>query len=430
MTLQALKRAVIETPDDAQARFALAEAFFAQGDWSLAERQLAKALELSPLHANAQRLLAKVYEATGRLATDADRLPQSDRERATRAAAEHRLDDAIVYGQRAATEAATDAGLWAQVAEWCRQKQLFDRAKVALGHALRISQSHATFVEARDALLEQLGEADSLDLVSESVGQGESLQAVASAFLRGDVAGMKRALVTASPRERALGHAERWLGELKLASRDHASAAKHFEAARAKDPRPYAEGRRATRLAFDEPGRVGVLGWSPVGGAVSPMEAVAVPGRGVLQFTGNVGETGKEAGLVAFTCLKAMSPGLGIEGLITAFDLHFHFTDIEFGKEGLSSGLALTLAGLSAFRRRPLVPRLAATGAITLHGEVQRVEGIYEKFVAAVLAGTRRVLYPRGNAADVSALPSFVGEALELVAVGSLEEALKHAGFD
>jgi len=270
-----------------------------------------------------------------------------------------------------------------------------------------------------------VGEDDSIDLLSEA--PTGALREAVEALVAGEVTALKRALTTASPSERAHPFHDLLRGELKLASGDPTGARASFEAARSKDPRPYVEGRIAKRITFNVPGRIGVLGWTPVGGAVSPMEAAAVPGRGVLQFTGNVGETGREAGLVTFTCLKALSQRLGIEGLISSYDLHLHFTDIETGKEGVSSGLALTLAGLSAYRRKPLWPRLGATGAITLHGEVQRVEGISEKLVAASLAGLRRILYPRGNSADVRALPSIITRAIETIPVSSLDEALKHA---
>ncbi len=425
MTLQALKRAVIEAPEDAEARFALAEGLFNSDDFAGAEKQLGRALRLAPMHANAQRLLAKLYQATGRAPTKAEALPLSNRERAKRAEADHRLDDAIVYGSLAAAQAQTDATLWAEVAEWSRKKHLFDRARLAFGHALRISQSQAFALEARDALLTQLGEDDSVDVLSEApLG---ALREAVEAVVEGDLTALKRALATASPHEREHAFHDYLRGELKLATGDTSGARISFAKGRAKDSRPYVEGRLAKRITFSVAGRIGVLGWTPVGGAVSPMEAVAVPGRGVLHFTGNVGETGREAGLVAFTCLKALSPSLGIEGLISSYDLHLHFTDIEFGKEGMSSGLALTLAGLSAYRRKPLWPRLGATGSITLLGEVQRVEGIYEKFVAASLAGLRRILYPRGNSADVKALPVSITRSIETIAVSSLDEALKHA---
>ena len=175
---------------------------------------------------------------------------------------------------------------------------------------------------------------------------------------------------------------------------EDARAKKALEKGRELDQRPFRSGRLKKMLDWRLPGRVGVLGWTPVGGAVSLLEAVSSRGDGELRFTGNVGESIKESCLVAHTALKQF------DAQATLVDLHLHFTDIEATKEGFSAGLALTLAGLSALKHKPLFPRLATTGAITLHGEVQRIDGVYEKAVAARLGGIRRIIFPRGNSAD------------------------------
>ena len=78
------------------------------------------------------------------------------------------------------------------------------------------------------------------------------------------------------------------------------------------------------------------------------MEAAAVPGRGELIFTGNVGKVGRDAATVAFSCLKARAEPLGIAEQVLRCDLHLHFVDTEMQKDGPSAGLALALAGLSA----------------------------------------------------------------------------------
>ncbi|XHF22491.1 hypothetical protein NR800_19315 [Corallococcus interemptor] len=184
-----------------------------------------------------------------------------------------------------------------------------------------------------------------------------------------------------------------------------------------------AERRRLLARDLPAAGRVGVLGWHPGGGHVSPLEAVAVPGRGVLRCSGRVGPEGQEAADVAFSVVRARAPALSLGTLTTRYDLHLHYTDTEVGKDGLSSGLALSLAGLSAYTQRPLPARLAVTGELTLNGEVRRVGGVHEKLVAAYLEGMRVVLHPRRNLDDVAALPPEVSGRLRLIAVDSLDEA-------
>lgn len=171
-------------------------------------------------------------------------------------------------------------------------------------------------------------------------------------------------------------------------------------------------------------GRIHALGWNPVGGAVSPLQAVAVPGTGQLIFSGNVGPVGKEAGQVAFSCLKARAAELGILDAVRSHDLHLHFEDSEFTKEGPSAGIALVLVGISAYTGRPLKGALAASGEITILGEVRPVGGIHEKMVAAKLYGIKTVIVPRRNLRDVRDLPSEVRDAIEFIHVDSVGEAI------
>lgn len=225
------------------------------------------------------------------------------------------------------------------------------------------------------------------------------------------------------------------LGDARFALglRDDAAAA--YEKALAREPGgPAAERLAMLRARARAPeddsrpvGRIGVLGWNPSGGIVSPVEAVAVPGKGELIFSGNVGTTGQEAAKVAYTCLKARAHELGIQSQVLRHDLHLHFADTELAKDGPSSGLALLLAGLSALTTRPLRPALAATGEVTLHGGVKAVGGLHEKLVAACLAGVRTVLVPRKNLLDARALPPEVTTRVGLVFVDSLGEAVGSA---
>lgn len=171
-------------------------------------------------------------------------------------------------------------------------------------------------------------------------------------------------------------------------------------------------------------GRIHALGWNPHGGAVSPLQAVAVPGTGQLIFSGNVGPMGKEAGQVAFSCLKARAAELGILEAVRSHDLHLHFEDSEFTKEGPSAGIALVLVGISAYTGRPLKGALAASGEITILGEVRQVAGIHEKMVAAKLYGIKTVIVPRRNLRDVRELPSEVRDSIDFIHVDTVGEAI------
>jgi ATP-dependent Lon protease len=96
-------------------------------------------------------------------------------------------------------------------------------------------------------------------------------------------------------------------------------------------------------------------------------------------------------------------------------------------KDGPSAGLALLLAGVSAYQQKPLRAGLAATGEITILGDVKPVGGIHEKIVAAQLAGYRTVLLPRRNLKEARELPAEVADKIELVLVDSVSEAIGKA---
>jgi ATP-dependent Lon protease len=225
------------------------------------------------------------------------------------------------------------------------------------------------------------------------------------------------------------------LGDVYATLGDRERAIENYRAASDRDPKSRAgdklrsldEAARAAAAAEPAVGKIGVLGWTPSGGAVSPLEAVAVIGHGQLIFSGNVGPVSREAGMVAFSCLKFRARDLNIGELVANYDLHLHFTDTEVGKEGPSSGLALVLAGVSAYQQRPIRARLAATGEITIHGEVKPVGGIHEKIVAAHLAGFRTVLMPRKNVKDARELPTEVASKMEIVFVDTVAEAIAKA---
>ena len=64
------------------------------------------------------------------------------------------------------------------------------------------------------------------------------------------------------------------------------------------------------------------------------------------------------------------------------------------------------------------------TGEITLRGKVLPVGGIKEKVLAAKRAGIRRVILPEQNRRDVEEISDELLSGLDLVYVGTIQEAL------
>ncbi len=488
--LQELKRAVVLRPRDPEARHALAEALFGEGDFRSAATHLEKALEADPSHGNARRLLARAYVRDNRQASAQRLLENAIRDapgdvRAREELAEFfqslgRNDDALLHAEAAARLGPVDVPrlvaladlyqscrLTAQAVEALRQAcaRIPDDARLAARLAdLRreLSRSTGNFAHPGPVLLAEVLDAASVRAAVEAAG----LSAAVEPLRLGEPGAAKRLLVTASASARgtaaflllraevllqegdparaeaayrealacrpALPVVALRLGDLLSTSGRMAEARALFESPRDLEGRQLAARRLALvggRVAEDVPayGRIGVLGWHPLGGCVSPLEALVVPGAGGLRLSGNVGPGSREAADVAFTCLKARAGLLGIEKRLRGFDLHLHFADTEFINDGMSAGLALALAGVSAYQRRPVLPHLGATGELTLLGEVRPVAGLHEKLVAACLAGIRKVLYPRRNTREVEVLPLEVTSRVALVPVDTLSEALAHA---
>jgi ATP-dependent Lon protease len=161
------------------------------------------------------------------------------------------------------------------------------------------------------------------------------------------------------------------------------------------------------------------LSVSAEGGALLPIEVLAVRGKGELKLTGRQGEVMREAAETARTCLRARVDALGVELALPEHDLHVHLPEAAVKKEGPSAGLATFLAMLSALTGRKARGDVAVTGELSLHGAVLPVGGVRAKLLAAERAGLARVVLPAGNAADV---PS--DAHIERVLVSRVEEAL------
>jgi tetratricopeptide (TPR) repeat protein len=428
-----LKRRLVLHPDDVEARFALAEALFGARDLEPARGQLEKLLAKTPAHGNALRLLSHVCRALGE-AGAARRALQQLVEHAPDDADAHetlalaliedqRPDDALLHAQEAARRPPFAPQRVARCVALARGSGRLELARAHVERGLLRAPGETELTLHRKWLLGELGVDDAFDLVA-ALERSDPLFELREALIREDLADAKKRAVAAAAQ--AEGRAELHLlrGELLLLEGHAARAHKAFDKARACSPVPIVAGELAKAIERGAFRRLGVLGWGPHGGAVSPLEALAVTGSGALHFTGNVKGTGLDAGRLAFSLLKARAKSWGLEEALARHDLQLNFTDAHLGKEGLSSGVAITLAGHAALRGRKVPPRVAITGAVSLAGEALRIQGVHEKFTAAFLDGARTLIAPRGNRADVEALPRVVRDALEVHYVTTVDEAL------
>lgn len=234
-------------------------------------------------------------------------------------------------------------------------------------------------------------------------------------------------------------------------------------------------------LRSSVPGVATGMSWSTVGGSILFVEASctrstasqmtlraltsASSGSSMspapsLQLTGKLGDVMKESAQLALSWLRVhahlielppapsskSSRGASTAGESTSghrmvslegiSDVHVHFPEGAIPKDGPSAGGAIVCALLSVISGVPVPVDIAMTGEITLRGVILPVGGIREKVLAAIRAGIKRIILPRGNqneAEDLrkefSSATSTSGQAtapgFELLFVSDLKELVQ-----
>jgi ATP-dependent Lon protease len=168
-----------------------------------------------------------------------------------------------------------------------------------------------------------------------------------------------------------------------------------------------------------------------VGGEILFVEASLVPGGRNLTVTGQIGDVMQESTKAAVTWVRSVSARLGLDtDFYKDHDLHIHVPSGSIPKDGPSAGVTMVTALVSALTHRPVKPKLAMTGEITLSGHVLPVGGIKEKVLAARRAGVEELILPAQN--EKNAREDIHEELLRSVRisyVGTIEEVLELA-FD
>ena len=178
----------------------------------------------------------------------------------------------------------------------------------------------------------------------------------------------------------------------------------------------------------------GLAMYGPNLGTVIEVEATAVTadrGHGGVKVTGVMEE--EEFGRQGRTMRRRSQARSSVDNVLTVlrvslglrpqdYDIHINFPG-GIPVDGPSAGVSMVTAVASALTNRPVSNIVAMTGEVTIHGLVKGVGGVVPKVRAAVESGVKKVLIPEENWQDI-----FAGlQDVEVVAVGTIEEVLKHA---
>jgi ATP-dependent Lon protease len=188
----------------------------------------------------------------------------------------------------------------------------------------------------------------------------------------------------------------------------------------------FTEARRRT----SRPGVATGLAWTPVGGEVLFIEATAMPGKGRLTITGQLGEVMRESAQAALSYVRSnaseLLPELP-EDWFAGHDIHVHVPAGATPKDGPSAGVALVTALASLLSERPVRSDVAMTGEITLTGQVLPIGGLKEKALAAQRNGIKCVIAPALNEQDADEIPEHLRRDLEFRFVATIDEVLEVA---
>ncbi len=175
-------------------------------------------------------------------------------------------------------------------------------------------------------------------------------------------------------------------------------------------------------------GQVTGLAWTEVGGELLTVESAIMPGKGVIQRTGSLGDVMKESVEASRSVVRSRSGKLGVQDkVLEEHDVHVHVPEGATPKDGPSAGVAITTSLVSSFTRIPVKAEVAMTGEITLRGEILAIGGLKEKLLAAQRGGIKTVLIPQENAKDLSEIPAKVKSKLEIIPVKWIDQVLEIA---
>jgi ATP-dependent Lon protease len=192
---------------------------------------------------------------------------------------------------------------------------------------------------------------------------------------------------------------------------------------------PYFMREEETDERTQIPGVATGLSWTAAGGEVLYIEASQMFGKKGLTLTGQLGEVMKESAQTALSWVRSHARQLSIEeSFFERVDLHLHVPEGAIPKDGPSAGITLVTAIVSLLTGRPVRPRIAMTGEMTLSGRVLPVGGIKEKVLAAHRLGVKELILPKRNEKAVKEdIPDNVRGDVKIHLVSSIEEVLETA---
>ena len=164
-------------------------------------------------------------------------------------------------------------------------------------------------------------------------------------------------------------------------------------------------------------GVVNSLAYTNIGGLVTKTEVIDYKGNGNIKITGNVGNIMKESIEVVVSYIRSK-----YKYNLNNIDLHFHFLESSFKKDGPSAGLSIAVALISLLEKKVISDDLSFTGEITLNGKILKIGGLKEKLIGAYNKNIKVVYIPKQNYDDLKDIPKIVLDNMEIKTVDNFDE--------
>lgn len=175
-------------------------------------------------------------------------------------------------------------------------------------------------------------------------------------------------------------------------------------------------------------GVVNGLAYTSVGGTITQIEVLTVPGTGKIELTGSLGDVMKESAKTALTYVHSVAEEYGIDpDIFGKKDIHIHAPEGAVPKDGPSAGVTMATAILSAMGKFKVDRFVTMTGEISLTGRVMKIGGLKEKSMAAYKSGAKKVIIPRDNMSDLWEIDEKVRESLEFIPVTNVSQVFSLA---
>ena len=170
--------------------------------------------------------------------------------------------------------------------------------------------------------------------------------------------------------------------------------------------------------AFKPPEHPGIaqgLAWTPSGGSILNIEAIALQGeKAELKLTGQLGEVMQESSKIAHSLVRSILNEQKNHRVGLDQPVHLHVPEGATPKDGPSAGISMATAIHSLALKKTVKKDLAMTGELTLTGQVLPVGGIREKLVGARLGGIKQIILPRANKPQYEELPDYIKKDIQI----------------